>query len=309
MAKTIVIALGGNALLQKGEGRTFESQKRNAEKTAKSIASAIANSNSRFILTHGNGPQVGDELLRNLHAQKDVKKLPMHILNAETQAFIGSMLELALNRELERLGSKKRFVTIITHVVVDEKDKAFGNPTKPVGPYYTPGELKAELKNGKFSYAKVNGGFRRTVASPQPLQIMELDSIKMLLDKGYGVICCGGGGVPVFRDGKNYKGADAVIDKDRTTQLLAKHLRADELDILTDIDEVYWDFGDRSSGISKVPAKKLKPRLGEFEPGTIRPKLEACVDFVLGGGNIARIGNLFMAKEVIKGKAGTSITK
>ncbi len=309
MKKTIVLALGGNALLKKREARTFDEQMSNAEKTAKGLASVIAKSSSRFIVTHGNGPQVGDELLRNLHAQKDVKKLPMHILNAETQAFIGSMLELALNRELEKLGSKKRFVTIITHVVVDEKDKAFKTPSKPVGPYYTKEGLDKELKNTRFSFVKVNGGYRRVVASPKPLEILEINSIKSLLDDGYCIICCGGGGIPVFKKGKTYTGADAVIDKDSTTQLLAQRLGANELDILTDVDYVYRDFNDKNSKINKISSKALAKELTKFEAGSMQPKIKACTDFLKNGGGVAKIGNLYKATDVINGKHCTIIVK
>jgi carbamate kinase len=309
MENLIVLALGGNALLKEGEEPLFKVQVHNAEVTMRGIARAVAGSGSRFIITHGNGPQVGDELLRNFYAEKEVPKLPMHILNAETQALIGSMIELALNRELERLGSKRRFSTIITHVLVSEKDPAFKNPSKPVGPYYSEKELKAELKREKFTYVKVRGRCRRTIASPRPLQILEVNSIKALLDAGYCVICCGGGGVPVFKRGKNYVGAEAVIDKDRTAQLLASQLHAKELDILTDVSNVYWDMDDKSSKIVKVSSKKIRAKLQSFEVGTMRPKLEACTSFIDHGGTVARIGGLYMASDVLKGRSGTTIVK
>ena len=301
---SIVIALGGNALLLKGERSTFKVQMRNAEMASKKLAGALSKLDYGFVLTHGNGPQVGNELLRNFYAQGRVPRLPLSILNAETQAFIGSMIELALNKELKRLGSRKTVSTVITHVAVNRNDKAFSNPTKPVGPFYTEKELERQLKIERFKYVRTGGSYRRVVASPKPLEILEINTIRRLLKDGYGVICCGGGGVPVFKSKGRYTGADAVIDKDRTTALLASKIGAKKMIILTDVDYVH---DDRKKPIHKIKAKELKKTIGDFEQGTMRPKLEACISFIENGGKVARIGNLSNAESVINGKRCTEI--
>ena len=239
----IVVALGGNALLQRGEKPSFHLQMKNISETAWRLAKVMAKSRHGFVITHGNGPQVGDEFLRNFFAKGEIPKLPLHILNAETQAMIGSMLELELGNELKRQGSGKRVSTIITHVLVSRKDPAFEKPTKPIGPFYTEAHLERELEEEKFHYAKVDGEYRRVVPSPRPLEILEINEIEALAKRGDIVICCGGGGIPVFNSGKAHMGAEAVIDKDSTTQLLSNSIGAKRMVILTNVDYVYKSLG------------------------------------------------------------------
>ncbi len=303
--KRIVIALGGNALLQRGEKPTFAVQLRNAQKTAKHLARALKSYGSGFVITHGNGPQVGDEFLRNLYASKEIPKLPLSILNAETQALIGSIIELSLSRELKSTDIS----TVITHTLVDKNDKAFAKPTKPIGPFYTKAQLDEELRKESFKYIKANGAYRRVVPSPKPLRILEIGAIKELLKSGHGVICCGGGGVPIFRSGSNYVGAEAVIDKDRTTELLATQIKAERMVILTNVDYVYTDYKRKKGGLAEIEAGKLRKMLGSFEEGTMRPKLEACISFIEHGGKSAVIGSLFDADNVISGRGGTRVTR
>lgn len=304
----MVVALGGNALLREGEEATFRNQILNVVRAAHSLAPSFSKIERGFALVHGNGPQVGDEYLRNEYSAGHVPSMPLHVLGAESQALIGSMLELALLDEFIQTGSKKKVCTVITHTVVDPNDPAFSRPSKPVGPFYTKKQLDDELSKEKFDYVTQDGRYRKVVASPKPLEILELEQIKSLIDKGYIVICCGGGGSPVHKvDGKGYRGTDAVIDKDRTAQLLATSLRADELVILTNPEKVYWDYGTNKKPIDTISAKKLKPELGSFEDGSMRPKLEACINFIENGGKAARIGSLYKFDDVIAGKNCTTI--
>ncbi len=299
----LVIALGGNALLQNGEKPSFPVQLKNARRTAKSIARRLAKEKA-FVITHGNGPQVGYELLRNIYAGRKLPQMPLRIINAETQAIIGSILQSAIASELEKIGSKKRICTVLTHVVVDRKDKAFENPTKPIGPLYSKKELQKQLKIEKFDYVMTGLLYRRVVASPRPLKIIEIGQIKELVEDGFGVICCGGGGIPIFDD---WNGANAVIDKDRTTQHLANSIKASRMAILTNVDCVYKDYLGRRVPIKKIEASSIGESLGDFDEGTMRPKLEACTDFIMNGGKRAYIGSLFSLDSALAGTSGTLI--
>ncbi len=301
--ETVVIALGGNALLNKGEEPTFGVQSRNAAKAASALAPLLAQ-NKRFLITHGNGPQVGEELLRNKYALGHVPSLPMHILNAETQALIGSIFETALLEEFRKIGVSKRVSTVVTHVLVDKDDPGFKRPTKPVGPFYTKTQLERELKKEGFEYAKFGSEYRRVVASPKPLEILELEAIKQISQESI-VICCGGGGIPILK-GIGFHSGRAVIDKDLTSALLANSVGASGLLILTNVDSI----NDPKTGkpIRKATAKELRRRLEEFEEGTMRPKVEACIDFVGGKKErIAKVGNLFKVKEKQDKDFGTTI--
>ncbi len=306
--ETYVVALGGNALLGFGEKPTYETENKNALRAARSMVPLLKRK-VRLVITHGNGPQVGDELLRGEFAKSEIPKFPLHVLNAETQASIGTMLELAIRSELARAGLKRDIATVLTHVVVDRKDHAFTDPTKPIGPFYTKAKLNAELKKEKFDFISEEGKYRRVVASPKPLAIVEVEAIKRLTALGTIVIASGGGGIPVFKDGNAYSGAKAVIDKDRTAQLLATSMGASRLIILTNVGFVYRDYGRKRLPIRAMNAAELSDVLGTFERGTMRPKLEACLHFVQQGGKKAYIGDLFRLDSVLSGKTGTTITK
>ena len=301
----IVIALGGNALLRKGQKPSCSVQMNNIRKTARSMAWALSKLNMPFVLTHGNGPQVGDEFLRNLYA-KEVPATPLYLLNAETQAYIGSMLQLALEEQFRLLGKALKICTIITHTVVSKGDLAFKKSTKPIGPFYTKAQLDAELKREHFQFVRVRGMYRRVVPSPKPTSILEAAQTKALLDAGYSVICCGGGGVPICKEKSGFSGANAVIDKDRTTAMLADLLKAKRMIILTDVDSVRDQMGRRAKSMS---ASEIKRSLNYFEEGTMRPKLESCMLFVSKAGRQASIGNLYKLDKILKGKSGTVIRR
>jgi carbamate kinase len=304
--KTIVIGLGGNALLGPGKSQKVGLELRNAERAACEIAKIAKTGKYNIVITHGNGPQVGDEQIKNSNSRKAVPELPLYMLNAETEASIGTVLETALRNELKRLHIEKEVCVMLTHTVVDKKDRAFLKPTKPIGPFYSKDALLKELKFKKFDYIRVGDRYRMVVPSPAPVSILEADAIKSIAGRAI-VIAAGGGGVPVLELRGRYVGANAVIDKDMTTQLLANLMGAFEMVILTDVDRVYRDFENRRGAIGKVRAKELNRLLDTFEEGTMRPKIKACVKFIENGGKIAHIGSLYRLSEVLKGTSGTTI--
>ncbi|MCL4373562.1 MAG: carbamate kinase [Candidatus Marsarchaeota archaeon] len=298
--ETIVIALGGNALLSP-KGRQSVSKELGIMNTiAKSIAK-LAN-RYKIVITHGNGTQVGDELLKNMNSK--IEPLPLYLLNAETQGSIGSSIETVLDSDRPKRG----FCTVVTHAIVDRRDGAFRKPSKPIGPFYSRRELLAELRKERFSYVMERGLYRRVVPSPKPIGIVEIGQIRHLLEK-YNVICGGGGGIPVFKKGGAYAGASAVIDKDHTTQLIANMVGAKKMVILTGTDYVYRDFSDKSTFVKRISANDLKKMLGMLEEGTIRPKAEACARFVELGGEAAYIGSIGKLEEVLSGRSGTAVER
>jgi len=296
----IVIAIGGNALLNPSGKQYISKENRNIDKVASSIARICKT--SRVIITHGNGSQIGDELMRNEHAKKFIPKHPLYILNAETQAQIGSILETSLRNK----GIKQDISVILSHVLVEKNDKAFKTPTKQIGPFYTKEELGKELKLDRFDYKKIGNKYRMVVASPKPKEILEIYSIKEAGKRGI-VIACGGGGIPTIKENGQYKNVNAVIDKDLTSQLLANSVKADKLVILTNADYVYSDYKNKKGKIKKISAKILKRNLDKFEDGTMKPKIEACVNFIENGGKSAYIGNIHQLEKILTEASGTKI--
>ncbi len=303
-----VIALGGNAILREGDRPTYANQYARIRATAAQIAK-IAKRGGKLLITHGNGPQVGDELLRNWYAKQKVPPFPLYLLNAETQATVGSMIVTALSNEFIKQRIRRQAVAVITHVEVDANDPAFKRPDKPIGPFYTHAELAKELKHEKFSYVPEKGLYRRVEPSPSPKAVLEIDAIREVFESGAVVVAGGGGGVPVIRRHGAYVGTSAVLDKDRTTQLLANKLGADTMLMLTNVDYLYKNYHDRGSAIRSISAERLKRMLPSLEAGTIRPKASACVSFIENGGQRAYIGNLSGLDAMLDGTAGTTITK
>jgi len=310
----IVVALGGNALLRRGQKGTFEEQYRNVKETAKFLADLIQRG-YRLAITHGNGPQVGATLLRHDAGEKlyQVPAFPMDVCGAETQGFIGYMIQQALRDELRRRGIDRDVVTIVTRVVVDKNDPAFQNPTKPVGPFYTREQME-ELKKIHPEYVfredKARGGWRRVVPSPDPRYIAESNAIKILAENGVIVIASGGGGIPVVEEDGEMRGVEAVIDKDLAGERLATFLRADKFVILTDIDGVYINFGKpNQKKLTKVKVDELKRYLreGHFAAGSMKPKVEAVIRFIEGGGKEAIIAELSQLLDAVEGDAGTHV--
>lgn len=299
----VVVALGGNTLLGGRDSSTVDEQFEVIEATARRIADAIAEGYD-VVLTHGNGPQVGNLLLQQELAP-DTPQLPLDVLVAETQAQIGYLLQQALDNELS---TQHDFVTIVTQVVVDDADPAFQNPTKPVGPRYT--EAEAEGKSFETrNVSEDDRSYRRVVPSPEPVEIVEGDEIARLVERGNFVICAGGGGVPVVRN-DGLRGVEAVVDKDKSSQLLASGLGAESLVMLTDVEYAYVDFGTSDqTPLETVTAEELRRHLeaGEFGEGSMQPKVEACLRFVEQGGETAVITTPDRFEDALTGDTGTRV--
>jgi carbamate kinase len=283
---TTVVALGGNALTRPGERGTVAEQRANLRRTCEALRPLLED--SRLVVTHGNGPQVGNELLRHERAADEVPALPLYIAVAQTQAEIGALIE----SELSPLAARP-VVCLLTHVVVAEDDPAFQEPTKPVGPFYGEEEAKTlERERGWSVVHDAGRGWRRVVPSPAPREVVELEAVRALLDAGSIAVACGGGGIPVARRDGRLTGVDAVIDKDRASALLATKLDADRLVILTDVDAVYRRFGtDEQEAVAELSAGDAEALLPELARGSMRPKLEAAVDFARATGNEALIAS------------------
>jgi carbamate kinase len=307
MAKreTLLIALGGNALIQKGEEGTIEQQFANL----KVPMSQIARLSRRYkiIITHGNGPQVGNLLLQQECCQQ-VPRLPLEILVAQTQGQIGYMIESMLDTELMELGVhyQQKFITVISYVVVDERDPAFEKPSKPIGPVFSE-EQAARLP---YPTMKTTKGYRRVVVSPKPVTIIEKREIKKLIEMDFIVICCGGGGIPVIREGRRFEGVDAVIDKDLASARLAQEVGADIFIIATDVDGVALNYGtERQAFLNTISLAQAGMYLieGHFPPGSMAPKVEACMDFIRSGGRKAAIAHLATIEKAVLENAGTQV--
>ena len=309
MRKKIVIALGGNAL-----GNSPSEQLELVKITAKSIVDLVEAGNS-VVVTHGNGPQVGmiNLAMEVSHNEIGSPDMPFAESGAMSQGYIGYHLQQSIQRELVKRGMRRNCLTIITQVEVDKEDPAFKNPTKPIGSFYSLEEAeKLKLEKGYIMKEDAGRGYRRVVASPIPKKVVEIKTIKNLLRGGDIVIACGGGGIPVYKYRKGYKGVDAVIDKDRTSARLALDLKADMLLILTAVSEVSINFGkENEEKLKTMTVKEAKEHIknGEFAPGSMLPKVEACIDYASRSNGVAIISSLKKAAEAIKGSSGTRIIK
>ena len=298
----IVVALGGNALLRPGEPLTAARQRENVRSAARRLA-PIAEHHD-LVITHGNGPQVG--MLASQAAAHFVgEPFPLDVLGAQTEGMIGYMIE----QELGNLVPVERpFATILTMVEVDPDDPAFDNPTKPIGPYCAESEARRLESRHGWSFRQFENSWRRVVPSPSPRHIFEIRPIRWLLEKNTIVICTGGGGIPtVYGEGHTLQGVEVVIDKDRTSALLAHELDADFLVMATDVDGVYRDWGtDRATRIDNTTPSEL--RSYDFPTGSMGPKVEAACAYVEhGDGRSAAIGSLDQLQEMVAGKSGTII--
>ncbi|NFO30068.1 carbamate kinase [Clostridium botulinum] len=308
MKKKIVIALGGNAL-----GNTLKEQMTAIKTTAKAIVDLIEDGNE-VVISHGNGPQVGmiNVAMSELH-KLDTKYsiCPMSVCVAMSQGYIGYDLQNQIKEELLNRNISKNVSTVITQVEVDSKDEAFKNPTKPIGSFMTKEEAEVAIKNGENVIEDSGRGYRRVVASPKPVSIVEIGTIKSLIKDGQVVIACGGGGIPVIKEGNHLKGVGAVIDKDFASCTLAKDLDADCLIILTAVEKVAINFGkENEQWLADVKVNDMKKYLeeGHFAPGSMKPKVEAGIEFASSKeGRYSLITLLEKAKDGITGKTGTRI--
>ncbi|BCS49638.1 carbamate kinase [Aeromonas jandaei] len=296
---TVVVALGGNALLRRGEPLEADIQRKNIATAAKTIALIAQEYN--VVLVHGNGPQVGLLALQN-SAYTKVSPYPLDVLGAESQGMIGYMLI----QELKNLMPSRNVTALLTQVQVDPKDPAFANPTKFIGPVYEEAEART-LAEEKRWVVKADGKFfRRVVPSPLPQRIVEGDAIETLIAQGHLIICTGGGGIPVTWDGQSLTGIEAVIDKDMSAAYLAKQIKADALLILTDADAVYLDWGKPTQRPLRVTSPDELAGV-KFDAGSMGPKVEASCEFVKATGGMVGIGSLEDGLAILKGEAGTNI--
>ena len=296
----LVVALGGNALLRRGEAMTADIQRQHAAEAMTAVAE-LAGSHD-IVLTHGNGPQVG-LLALQASAYTDVPAYPLDVLGAETEGMIGYVLEQELSNRLPG----RTAVTVLTQVVVDPDDPAFQTPTKPIGPVYTEEQAQRLARERGWSVAPDGDHFRRVVASPEPLRIVELSAIRMLVDSGAIVVCTGGGGIPVtMNDAGTLRGVEAVIDKDLAAELLARSLEADFLLMLTDVGAVMHDWGTPDARpIGRTTPTELRGI--QFANGSMGPKVAAACRFVEATGGSAAIGALEDAARIVAGTAGTMV--
>jgi len=303
----ILIAFGGNALIQKGQKGTHKEQFVNLKLPMQQVARL--SQKYKFIITHGNGPQVGNLLLQQ-ESCDEVPKMPLEIIGAMTQGQIGYMLESSLDDALMEIGvnGEQNFVTLITYVVVDENDPGFQNPTKPIGPFYT----EEQAKGLTYKLSKTDKGLRRVVASPKPLAIVERREIKKLIELDFIVICCGGGGIPVIRKNRKFRGVEAVIDKDLASSILAQEIEADIFVIASDVEGagINWGKSDQKM-LRKVPLAEMEKYVqeGQFPAGSMGPKVEAMMQFFKATGNRGVICQLKDIEKAIAGEAGTEIVK
>jgi carbamate kinase len=299
---TAVVALGGNALMRPGERGTAAEQRANLRAACEVLRPLL---DQELVITHGNGPQVGNELLRQERAADEVPPLPLYLAVAQTQAEIGALIE----SELEPVAGRA-VACLLTHVLVAEDDPAFAEPAKPVGPFYDEAKARElERERGWQVVHDAGRGWRRVVPSPRPLEVVELGAIRSLLAAGTIVVACGGGGIPATRRGAHLAGIDAVIDKDRASSLLARELGADRLVILTEVDAVFRDFGESGQEeLRELGLDEAEALLPSLAAGSMRPKVEAATDFTRATGNEALITSSAALADALAGRAGTRIT-
>ena len=299
--------MGGNALLRSGQSGSFEEQDANFQPAARKIADLVQD--YRVVVTHGNGPQVGYILLKNEIAKKYAPPFPIDACGAQTQGWIGYMIQQSLKNILDERKVEKDVITLITRVKVDKNDPAFQNPTKPIGPFFNGGQVESIMRERPDWTIKeyVGRGFRRVVASPKPLQIVESRAIRTMVDAGFLVVTCGGGGIPVIEKNGTLTGVDAVIDKDLASERVATLIGATKLILLTDVDGLYENYGKRNQQlVSKIRLNEInRLNIADLEEGDMGAKVHASIAFIRNGGKEAVIGNLKRLSESLEGNAGT----
>ncbi|MBF5058772.1 carbamate kinase [Candidatus Neptunochlamydia vexilliferae] len=309
--ETILVALGGNALQRRGEKGSIEELLAHAKKTSESLAELVE-AGYRLIITHGNGPQVGTLLLKDEYTKEKLPPMSLDVCVGETQGMIGYVLQQQLHNQLKKRKRTEEIITLCTQVVVDREDPAFKEPTKPVGLFYSREQAEVLKEKKGWNFTEERGkGFRRVVPSPLPIDIIEVNAIKDLIEKNRIVIACGGGGIPVIRGEEgSLEGVAAVIDKDRTAALLAKKVHAEIFMILTDVEHVALHFGaPNQKNLSQMTVAEAEVYLekGEFGRGSMAPKVEAACAFIKSGGKKVLISSLEQAKEALFGHSGTVI--
>jgi len=312
--KKLVVAIGGNAILPAGDAGDAASQRRRIEASCEKLADLVAAGHD-VVVTHGNGPQVGNILLQNEESRHKVPAMPLDVCGAESQAQIGYLLQQALGNEFAARGIAKGVACLVTQVLVREDDPAFVNPTKPIGPYYAREDeiIVKKAKGWKMVHDR-RGGWRRVVPSPRPVDIVEKDLIVRLVGQGNGnvLIAAGGGGIPVVRRQGRLVGVEAVIDKDLASAVLARAIGWKTLVIVTDVSQVALDYGKPTQRVlDRMSVKEAKEHLaaGQFPPGSMGPKIEAAVEFLEHGGDRVVVTDMEHLVDAVDGKAGTRIGK
>ena len=311
--RVVVIALGGNALIMEGQRGTIAEQFENTRKSLDGIVYCLKQGYG-IVITHGNGPQVGNMLLMVEASRNQVPELPLEVCVADTEGAIGYMIQQSLTNRLRREGINRCVVTVLTQVIVDKHDKAFSNPTKPIGPFFTEEDAERFRKQkGWHIVEDSHRGYRRVVASPNPLKIVEERAIKGLLETGDIVIAAGGGGIPVImKEDGDLEGVDVVVDKDLASSILARDIKANCLMMLTGVEQVFLNFKQPNERALKALTVKEAQRYlkeGHFPPGSMGPKIQEAINFLNWGGEIAIITSIEKVKEALEGITGTKITK
>ena len=309
--KTIVIAIGGNSLIKDAKHRSVPDQYAAVVETSRHITDLLEH-RYRIVITHGNGPQVGFILLRSEHSRGILHQVPLDSIVADTQGALGYQIQQALENEFRRRGLKNSVATIVTQTLVDRKDPAFAKPSKPIGQFYTRAEAEDRMRVEKWAMVEDAGrGWRRVVASPKPVRIIESEVIKHLVKDGYVVIAAGGGGIPVVADEQgNLRGVAAVIDKDLASAVLAQAISADLLVISTAVEKVCLNYGKPNEHpldtMTATEARRFVAE-GHFEPGSMLPKVQACLQFLEAGGREALITCPAALSVALAGMTGTRI--
>ena len=311
--RVVVIALGGNALIMEGQRGTIAEQFENTRKSLDGIVYCLKQGYG-VVITHGNGPQVGNMLLMVEASRNQVPELPLGVCVADTEGAIGHMIQQSLTNRLRKEGLDRCVVTVLTQVVVDKHDTAFSNPTKPIGPFFTREDAERFRKEkGWHIVEDSHRGYRRVVASPNPLKIVEERAIKGLLETGDIVIAAGGGGIPVImKEDGDLEGVDVVVDKDLASSVLARDIKADCLMMITGVEYVFLNFKQPNERALKALTVKEAERYlkeGHFPPGSMGPKIQAAINFLNWGGEVAIIAAIDKVKEALEGITGTKITK
>ena len=311
--RVVVIALGGNALITEGQQGTIAEQFENTRKSLAGIVYCLKQGYG-VVITHGNGPQVGNMLLMVEASRDQVPELPLGVCVADTEGAIGYMIQQSLTNRLRKEGLDRCVVTMLTQVIVDKHDKAFSNPTKPIGPFFPKEEAERFRKEKGWQIVEdSHRGYRRVVASPNPLKIVEERAVKSLLEAGDIVIAAGGGGIPVItKEDGALEGVDVVIDKDLASSVLARDIKADYLMMLTGVEHVFLNFKQPNERALRALTEKEAQRYlkeGQFPSGSMGPKIQAAINFLNWGGAAAIITSIDKVKEALEGITGTKITK
>ncbi len=311
--RVVVIALGGNALITEGQRGTIAEQFENTRKSLDGIVYCLKQGYG-VVITHGNGPQVGNLLLMVEASRNQVPELPLEVCVADTEGAIGYMIQQSLTNRLRKEGLDRCVVTVLTQVIVDKHDTAFSNPTKPIGPFFAREDAERFRKEkGWHIVEDSHRGYRRVVASPNPLKIVEDRAVRGLLEAGDIVIAAGGGGIPVImKEDGDLEGVDVVVDKDLASSVLARDIKADCLIMITGVEHVFLNFKQpEERALNALTVKEAERYLkeGHFPPGSMGPKIQAAINFLNWGGEVAVIAAIDKVKEALEGVTGTKITK